>query len=340
MAVRLSDIAKRAGVSFPTVSAVVNRSKSTIIVSGDTRKRILKIAKEMGYVPHAAASALAKGQTHTIGILCHHLTDPNLLKAIARAEELCRSYDCNIQISTVQNSPDWLSLLRRGQVDILISLGIQMLRESHLEVPAELFPRIVVIGPSPLPHELQDHPRQWKLQVCWDDSEMGKRGGEHLIQLGHRRVGILEGRENYSSDTHNRILHARVLQVKNTIEAAGGKVEIINCKDELDMNVAGQIMTEQLLEKFPDVTAIFMRNDLFYPGVLAALNQAGRRGPQDISLFGCMGFYSNVTGMKSPLLNGVDRVLVPYLRDGQLPADDIVLTPEFNPGMTCSVLKK
>jgi LacI family transcriptional regulator len=333
MAIRLQDIAEKAGVSFQTVSSVVNRSRGTVNVSEKTRNRIIQIANELGYVPNSAARALVKGKSHMIGIMCHDLNDPHLYRGISQIEKLCTEAGFSVKLSTTQFHPDWLSQLQKKEVDLLISLGVYTFREARLDVPEALRSQIVMVGPRQLPRDYIENPRQWGLEASWDDVAMGRMAVEHFFSLGHRKIAVFAGNKPYG-------YRPRALGAIKAIEAAGETPIIISCDEENDMTVAGRVMTEKYLANGGGATAIFMRSDLFYPGVIATLGQNGLRVPEDISLIGCMGFYREVTNIDSPIIEGVNAILEGYLKNGRLPEHDINLNPILIAGKTCAAPSK
>lgn len=331
MSVSLQKIAQEAGVTRAAVCMALRDNPTISVVR---RKEIKEIARRLGYQPNAAARALVKGRSQVIGIICDDLYDPHLYQGIAQAEKLCTKAGYGLQITTIENRPDWLQGLRRQEVDLLISLGLHALWNARLEIPEVFRSKVVMIGPTYFgSKEVKEFPRQWGFQASWDDAEMGKKAAEYLLSLGHRRIGVVAGQ---------RALYGYVPKAAGgieAIEAAGAKAVIVECEDEADKAGSGREMTEKLLAIDSEITAIFMRNDMFYPGVILALNQAGLKVPKDISVIGCLNLYREVTGMYSPLAQGVSQVLGHYLEQGRLPEKDIVLPLDMNFGRTCAQSK-
>ena len=95
-------------------------------------------------------------------------------------------------------------------------------------------------------------------------------------------------------------------------------------------------MAEKLLKDYTGVTAIIMRNDLFYPGILQALSQKGLSVPKDISVIGFHDYYDIVTSAVRPVDQSIQTVLEYYTQNGKLSDRDIVFKPKLKQGHTCT----
>ena len=181
-----SDVARRAGVSRTTVSFVLNNAPG-VRISEETRRRVLKAARELGYFPNAAARSLVTQKTRTIGlVLCqtpdqvfHDAFLPEVLHGIS---EVMRPAGYRVLVEPVEDPtrPNaYIDLVMEQRIDGLILSGP---RSDDAELPQlkeEGFP-VVLLGQLPgagFP------------SVDVDNVEGARIAVEHLISLGHTRIG-------------------------------------------------------------------------------------------------------------------------------------------------------
>jgi LacI family transcriptional regulator len=186
MAVTLSDIAERIGVSKMTVSLVLNNRKSGLRISDRTRERILATAQELNYIPSFSARSLARGKTFSIGFLCGDIQSPHYseLATMAMREAEARGYHLLVSvtpwISTENNLECLETILSRG-VDGLIHFGnVPVDSKVHRRIMGEQFPIVTV-------NELTDG-----LSGVVSDWESGMdEAVRHLKGKGHGRIGYV-----------------------------------------------------------------------------------------------------------------------------------------------------
>ncbi|WP_349409634.1 LacI family DNA-binding transcriptional regulator [Pseudalkalibacillus sp. SCS-8] len=273
----IKDIAKSAGVSVTTVSRALNGYSD---VSEKTRAKIKQIANELSYSPNGVARSLVMNRTHTIGLLVSELNRQGS-KDNFTFEILCGINDFSSKSgydlvlfstsSAEQKLKTYTQLCRERQVDGVILQGIKT-DDPYLEEVLE----------SDIPCVLIDIPiRHDRVGSITTDNRYGaKSATEHLIQLKHRNIAMING--------HGQafVSQERLTGYKNALDNAS-----IPYKDEwvingqFDEDIAKE-KTIELLKKYPEITAIFCASDLMALGVLRAAKELELNVPTDLSVAG------------------------------------------------------
>jgi LacI family transcriptional regulator len=253
-----NDVAQYAGVSTAVVSYVVNDGPRP--VASDTRERVLEAIRALGYRPNATARALRTGLTRTLGLITPDGGNPlfaELAKAIDKAAAE-RGY------VVLQTSADGDAEIERAKVAELLARRVSGLLLVASSVQHEL-PEVPVVA---INRELAGIS-----SVRPDYREGARRGVEHLMGHGHRRIGLIVG----GPDRSERELGYRdALQTKGLV---GGPL----VRAEFSRRGGYEAMRELLAE--PDrPTAVFASSDLQGIGVLKAIHEAGLRIPEDIAV--------------------------------------------------------
>ncbi|MCP5523375.1 MAG: LacI family DNA-binding transcriptional regulator [Verrucomicrobiales bacterium] len=274
--IRLKDIAERVDVSVMTVSRVM---RDTPNIAPATRRRVLRVARELGYVPDAAARGLRLQNTHLLGLVLPALGDP-AWAAIASALEAVwapSGYDlamaCSHQDEESEEARIARLMGRRVEGLFVAPLAraqkiggvYRQLREQGI--------RVVVLGPRP--EHLGGFPA-----VTVNDRAGMALAVAHLLGLGHQRIAFLAGPE-YSSlagprlEGYRAALASRQIPVREElIVPAGATVE------------DGAVAARRLLERKVEFTAIMAFSDPLAVGALRELTAAGLEVPRQISILG------------------------------------------------------
>ncbi|HEY4388799.1 MAG TPA: LacI family DNA-binding transcriptional regulator [Ktedonobacteraceae bacterium] len=273
--VSIADIARSAGVSHTTVSRAL---RGNPLISSDTRERIERLAREMGYTPNAIAQSLQTHQTGTIGLVVTTIADPFFGEVVRGVEAVAREAGLSVFLSASYNQPEQemaiIDTFRRRRVDgVLIASSRILDYEQHIKVPT------VLINSQASSQNMLLH------SVVVDDYLGAQLAVQHLLQLGHRAIGYL------GSHSRPRSNQQRLSGFQKALAEAG-----ITCDDrwvvlapheeassEEDLTV-GQDMASRLLDT--GVTAIFCYNDMIAIGVLAACRKRGLTVPEDMSVVG------------------------------------------------------
>lgn len=272
MSVKLEDIAKETGFSISTVSRVL--SNSSYRVSEQIREKVLSAAERMGYEPNIAARSLRTDRTNTIGIIVDDLLSPFTPPIVRGIQDYLNE---NGFLSLIVNS-DWDPSQEQDAIKSLLSRpvdGIIFVEYSHQTTSDVLEsshkPRVFV-------HRLFGSPI--KNSVVPDDYYGASLATSHLIELGHRRIGYINGPENWHT------CRARLSGYKDTLASRNIPFEagLVQPGDwELE---SGYAAANNLLKLGERPTAIFAANDMMALGAIYAIQDAGLSVPGDIAVVG------------------------------------------------------
>jgi LacI family transcriptional regulator len=190
--ITIQDVAARAGVSAMTVSRVLNGSTR---VSDATRQRIEVAIEELGYIPNALARGLLKGETHAIGLIVGDITNPYWTAVVSGAEEVAHRNGYALVLGNVGDSTDKAGQLIETMVSnrldgLLINMHAKPFETNSFsdKVLRKLAKRnypFVLIGP--------EH-KGINTDIVRGDNDYGAQVlTRHLIELGHRRIALLNG---------------------------------------------------------------------------------------------------------------------------------------------------
>lgn len=305
------EVAKRAGVSRSTVSFALNGVASANI-SAATRARVLTAARELGYVPDAAARTLATGRTHTLGlVICHaeHLRVdafvPGALHGVYRVAH-SRGFRVVVEALEDPDQPDaYVQLVRAKQVDGLVVINPRHGDKQLGELVKGGFP-LVIMGMSKV---LGAH------TVSTSHNAAPAYGvTEHLLALGHRRVAhISYGSFDYQGATE------RLQGYQQALAGAGLPFDRRLVREGDFSPESGYAAMTSLLETGADFTALFASNDTVALGAMAALRARGLRIPEDVAVVG----YDDIpmAAFSAPPLTTVRS---PALEHGELAAEILI----------------
>jgi LacI family transcriptional regulator len=272
--VSLKDVAARAGVSFQTVSKVLNGGAAT--VSDKTQARIRAAAAELGYVPNALARGLITQSTYTVGIVADDLDDWVLAQFVVGAEREARDQGHVVLIGAVlpggEDARAYAQQLLERRVD-----GILAAAPNHEDDEG-----IADLLRSRVPAVSMHHVPGGGVPVVGSDhSRAGRFAAEHLVELGHRIIGTVIGPRG------RRVVQSRLRGFRSALGRADRVLSPARIVQS-DWTVAGGYAAAcELLDREPRVTAIFAQNDLMAVGVISALHARGRRVPDDCAVVGC-----------------------------------------------------
>ncbi len=323
MAITIKDIAELGKVSKGTVSRVINDEPG---VGEETRKRILKLIKELDYQPNASARGLAVKRSNNIGVIIPHTGNysmssaywPTLLTTIT---EKAAANDYNILLSTARSEEDvdsaYRSILRGKRVDGLV-IGAEQLGEKQLvELMFKDFP-FVMVGKGPnISHYYVDV----------DNVDGSRKMTEHLIGLGHKNIAMLTGPEHYPS------VKDRVEGFKQAMaEADLDPKAIYYCSYWTEE--AAQICREIIHQK-SGITAVFAAAGDLVAGVLKVVKEEQIRIPDDLALasFDDHPFYEyfvpGITTVSQPinLLGEIATDQLFQLMEGKVPQEKNIILP-------------
>ncbi|WP_433889480.1 LacI family DNA-binding transcriptional regulator [Streptomyces sp. CA-111067] len=298
MAVTLADVAAHAGVSSATVSRVLNGNYP---VAGPTRERVQQAVAELDYVVNGQARALAAATSDLVGVLVNDVADPffgliaSALQAEIGAGAAERGGGKLAVVCNTGGSPaaelTYLTLLERQRAAGVVLTGGAVENAEHTAaVTARLArlaasgTRIVLCGrPAPAPGDGE----QLVTTVAFDNRGGARRLTEHLLSLGHRRIGQVTGPMERSTTRHRLEGHRAALAGYGLGPGTepGAHAERLTVHGSYDRS-SGYDAALELLRRDPALTAIVAANDTVALGVCAALRDRGLSIPGDVSVAG------------------------------------------------------
>lgn len=271
----ITDVAKRAGASKTAVSFVFNEHSG---VGDEARERILKAAAELGWQPNARARALSSSRAMALGYVLRR--DPDLLStdpffpqflAGIEASLAPRGYALVLQIVSdgISEEAAYRRFSTEGRVDGVLLDDLRS-SDSRVALVEELGLPAILVGEYPEPG---NHP-----MIALDDAPAVQRAVQHLISLGHRSIGHVQGPAHYE---HTRLRREAWLSALAKAGLPPGPL----AEGDFTATV-GANATHELLDRADPPTAILYGNDLM---AIAGINAAIKRGirvPDDLSVVG------------------------------------------------------
>jgi len=269
----IRDIASLAGVSIATVSRVLNQRPD---VSPETREAVLQVVREYGFSMNRGARALSMGRTGLIGMTVPFLHEPYFAFILSGVAEALYEQDMRVVVCPTAHQHDrevtLLDRLMHGTTDAAILL---LPEESNDELQAlhDSGYSFVVVDPRETLHDGLPC-------VSAAHSTGAQEAVQHLISLGHRRIGAVTGRRAWVASVERlNGYYAALGQAGLTPDPA--------LVVEADWQVtAGRPAAGTLLDGPDPPTAIFAFNDNIAVGVLQAAAERGLRVPEDLSVIG------------------------------------------------------
>lgn len=274
-------VAKHAGVSQTTVSLVLNNAPNANI-SQATRERVYAAARELGYIPNAAARSLARGRSSNIGLVLVKPHEqifideylPTLLTGLNRVAHQ-HGYRILVDILDDANKPNAFTHLVSGKevAGLLVHFGSPTpagIEELKAYVrggfPVVTFGRLAPDIPS----------------AFIDKLDGVRQAVEHLIRIGHTRIACIP----YAPLNPNTDILRRLARVRETLATAGLTLDDSMIEAGAYDPKTGYDAMQRLLERQPWPTAVFAMNDVMAFGALEALRQRGIRVPQEMAVVG------------------------------------------------------
>lgn len=273
--VTINDVAAAAGVSIATVSRVINGNYP---VSAEVRKRVLKAMEELQYRPNVMARGLRRQKTESVGVLIPRLND-SYLSALAYTIEKSlfdngyRALLCSTEES-LERETAYINSLLQQRVDGVIMFPRDHSRDNVERLLQEQVPVVLV------ERELANLAVHQVTVKNYDGAYAGMR---HLIDLGHREIGVLMA---YFDPFP---IHHRLRGALDALRDAGLPQREAYIKSVLSTDARFELGYQQVLEllKLDTLpTAIFAMTDELAIGALHALSKHNVRVPEDVSIIG------------------------------------------------------
>lgn len=317
----LKDVAKRGGVSAKTVSRVVNRDP---MVSDETRAAILRLVDELGYIPNDAARQMRTQNSRTVGFLTDVIaTTPYSVDIVRGVQEELRAEGRTMLIANSggmdEHEAEYWRMFRAQR-----AAGALYATMYHRAVEINA---VEFTGPVVLVNCFDRRHRF--AAVLPDDFTGGYTQAKHLLDMGHRRIGLI---------SVNPILRAEGLRRKG-IDKAHGEARLVLDDKLVRPGMVGNIGAERLVayeaalellkgKKRP--TAIICGHDQIALQVMSAAAELGLRVPDDLSIIG----YDDQHSITEALRPALTTVALPYYEMGRtatLLLNDLIAGKEVPP---------
>ena len=270
--VTIVDVAHAAGVSYSTVSRVVNDKNS---IAPEKRARVLEAIERLGYVPNIQARKLAGGRARVVGLVVHDLWSSyqvEILRGID-TELAAGQYDLMLYTSHGRAATEsaYVSALTQGLAEGLLLL-----------LPRGLSAYVSGLTQRQFPYVLIDH--EGVPGVAPAIGAANRLGAyhatRHLLELGHRRIGFITGNLEFGA-------------ARERLDGYHAAFSDFNCQVDHSLVCEGDFQRPRavaagraLLSRFERPTAIFASNDVSAFGVMEAARELGLRIPEDLSVVG------------------------------------------------------
>jgi LacI family transcriptional regulator len=268
---RIVDVARDAGVSAATVSRALSQPQ---LLTADTLARVRQSALRLGYRPDAAARALASGRSMTIGAVVPTLDNAIFSRALQSMQQTLAARGYQLLVS----SHDYNAAAEAEAVKMLVARGVDGL----MLVGAERAPETEgLLADAGVPVVLTWRGVVGRPAVVVDNHRAGELAARHLVELGHRRIGIITGSHAFNDRQRAREEGARIC-----LAAAGLPVP-----DWLAIQVpttlaGGRSGCASLLGLAEPPTAVIGGIDLIAIGCMVEAQARGLAVPDDLSVVG------------------------------------------------------
>lgn len=327
----IKDVAAIAGVSFTTVSHVINGTRA---VAPETKARVEEAIKKLGYSPSVVARSLRSGESKTVGVVSIANSDPYFTQVLHGIQERGWEAGFGVYIShtelidvcaTDAVIPDndcladredrHLGDLSRRNVQGVILNSLQTDARlsktlDRLELPCILFQRLIT-GP------------RWDNFMC-DDFQGTTEAMVHLLSLGHSKIALVEG---FGFESHSVKFRKRAWE--DSLIAAGFKANPAFIADGQYDSLASYRATKELLSAKERPTAIIYYSDVMALAGIRAAYDLGLEVPKDLSVIG----YDNLTldAFTVPRMTSVSQQSVRIGRDMMSRLAERIAHPDIEP---------
>lgn len=268
----IQQVAKQAGVSVATVSRVLNGKDK---VTAKTKQKVEEAIQYLNYEPSMLGRNLRNSESRIVLILIPSISNPFYFEIIKGIENMALSQNYSILLCETDSKPEkeeiYFDLVRKKMADGIISMDpavnvetLKELAENHAIIQCSEYG-----GGIGIPY------------VTIDSEEASYRAVKHLIQIGHRKIALMNSDEKFLYARERRMGYERALQ-EHGIPLRG---EHIFYTQELGFEEGQQAM-KKILQLQNRPTAVFAVSDLLAIGALKEINAAGLRVPEDMAVVG------------------------------------------------------
>ena len=305
----INDVAAAAGVSKKTVSRVINDFPS---VGSEKRSAVLKAIDKLQYVPNFQARSLATGRSYLLGFVYDNPNSEYVSDLLTGVLSYCESHGYELIVrhclgAKPSLAKDLASLAEQTKLDGVIILPPLSERDDIAEALSGVGCSYVRIGAVAL-----DEPYR---NINCHDRKAARQMAEHLIELGHERIGFVRGPRGYRSAAE------RARGFRDGLKKAGLSLDPKYVAEGAYTYESGLECGGALLDRSNPPSAIFASNDQMAQGVLRVANELGLTVPDDVAL---AGFDDGAVAMRAwPPLTTIRQ---PVAQIGELAARKLIQT--------------
>lgn len=283
MSVTIYDVAKKAGVGIGTVSRVINNSPQ---ISPGTREKVLKVIRELKYQPSAMAQSLARKKSNIIACVVPPFTGYFYFEVLNGIQHALSNYGYDLILYNVDKLEKKEEILKRTIKERRVD-GVLLI---SMPISNKLVARF---KESKLPIVLVDSYHQDLDSITVENEEGAFIATEHLINLGHQRIGMINGCL-HSIPALNRLKGFRAALNKYHLVCHDNWVVNVNFNGDTEVlhndgfnKLAGYKAMSRLLQLNEDrPTGVFISSDIQATGAIKAIKEFGLKIPDDITIIG------------------------------------------------------
>ncbi len=269
--ITIEEVARRAGVSTATVSRVLSKPE---VVRSSTREKVMAAVRQLDYQPDAAARALASGRTHTVGCVVPTLDHAIFARSTQAMQTALAQAGYQLLVASHEYDPgrefEVVRALQQRGVDALVLVGADHAPRLWTALKTWGKPALLTWSCDPrLP------------SLGFDNEGAGRLATRHLLDLGHRRIGVISG-----FTSHNDRARSRIEGVRQALAQAGLKLRADLLTEQPFNLEGGRLGLRQLMSAKEPPTAIFCGNDLLAVGAMLEAQRMKLEVPAQLSICG------------------------------------------------------
>lgn len=268
--ITIKDVAKRAQVSIATVSNTLNNAE---IVKPETREKVVRAAQELGYIPNLMGRQLRSGETKMLGIFTDSISGPyfnTLIGAIANEVDRL-GYGMHVIVTNSHNAV--MDSVLGGIVDGAIMFDHRIGQMDITQIKNHGLPTVLI--------DRVDSGKKMS-SITFDSMKMGHDATKYLLNLGHKRIGYVDG---FSNNYDSNMRKAGFRQAINEAGLDINDMPILHgmYEEEIAYNAVKMYLYQT---KGQLVTAFIASNDQMALGIIKAIQSSGYQVPDDFSVIG------------------------------------------------------
>jgi DNA-binding LacI/PurR family transcriptional regulator len=337
----IADVAKKVGVTGTTISRYLNGSG---YVSSETSAKIERAIAELDYKPNMIAKSLVTKKTHTIGLIIASIINPFYPDVVLGVEDESYEKGYNVILCNADGKKR-----ENEYIDILLEKCVDGIIFSHLDVN---FKQVLMLKKLKVASVLIDNeaPGLDTGNILTDDVRGGYLATEHLIRMGHKKIGLIHGSlklndqkigKVYTETFQFRIWNNRLKGFLKALEQHGIILNpdfVQEGDGTADNGVEGGYRAMKQILKLKDLpTALYAQNDLMAVGAINAVHEAGLKIPGDFSIVGHDGIdlskiiYPKLTTVQQPryMIGRAAAKLLIEMNTLNTARKEIILHPEL-----------